>query len=279
MKIDIIHNQIQGDRDYQQDSVGERDIAGFKLLVLADGMGGYFGGEIASKIVVDTFMKHTLSDAESFLEEALDLANEKILEYKELHDEVSNMGTTLIAVLMNDSSYRWISVGDSPLYLIQNNSITRINENHSVAGMLDIQVQRGEISEEKALTNRNRHQLTSALVGGQIPLIEISKPYKFEINDRLILSSDGIETLSEDEILSFMNSNTDIRAISENILKEIESKEKKNQDNATLIIASPLVDIKIEKKSKQKNKHNVLTMGIVLSLLTVSIFSIIWKLN
>lgn len=279
MKINIVHNQIQGDRDYQQDSVGERDIAGFKLLVLADGMGGYFGGEIASKIVVDTFMKHTLSDAESFLEEALDLANEKIAEYKELHDEVSNMGTTLIAVLMNDSSYRWISVGDSPLYLIQKNSIKRVNENHSVAGMLDIQVQRGETSKEEALSNKNRHQLTSALLGEEIFLIDRSIKHTFERDDKLILASDGIETLSEHEIVSFMNSNTDIRAISENILKEIESKEKKNQDNATLIIASPLVEIKIEKKSKQKNKHNVLTMGIVLSLLTVSIFSIIWKLN
>lgn len=259
MKIDVVQNQIQGGRDYQQDSLAQRDIEGFKLLILADGMGGYNGGEIASQIVVDTFMTHPFFNENDFLEDALSSANKKISEYKELHSDVSNMGTTVIAVLLNETSYRWISVGDSPFYLIRNNEIKRLNENHSVAGMLNTQVQKGEISKEKAEENRNRHMLTSAILGEEIFMIDISPVYPFEIDDKLVLASDGIETLSESDILKIISSNSNDLLACQKVLEVIENKNKENQDNATLIIASPLVE-KLENSEEQKISNQFILM-------------------
>jgi len=250
MKINVVQKQIQGDRDYQQDSLGQRDLENFKLLILADGMGGYAGGEIASEIVVDTFMRYPFSEnRDKFLEEALFLANSKIKEYKEFHPEVSNMGTTIIVLLIDKNSYSWISVGDSPLYLIRNNSIKRINENHSVAGMLNIQVERGEILALEAKENKNRHMLTSAILGDEISMINLSENNLLEPNDLFILASDGVETLSEDEILKTIIQNRSNQNVAiQKVLDNIEKKNTKNQDNATLMIVSKIDKI-IEKKS------------------------------
>lgn len=273
MKIEVVHNQIQGDRDYQQDSLAQRDIGEFKLLVLADGMGGYNGGEIASKIVVDTFMTHPFSNSNEFLEEALDSANKKISEYKEGNPDVSNMGTTVIAVLMNSSFYQWLSVGDSPLYLVRDNMIRRINENHSVAGMLNLEVERGEISLEQAQANKNRHMLTSAILGEEIFMKDISTLHDFKMDDKLILASDGIETLRENDILNIINSNPDSMIASEKVLKEIETKDKKYQDNASIIIATPLLD-KLEQSEGKKTKSTIISKMFLFFIVLLILFFI-----
>lgn len=275
MNIDVVENQIQGTRDYQQDSLAQRDVDGFKLLVLADGMGGYNGGEIASKIVVDTFMTHPFLSENEFLEEALKVANKKISEYKELNPDVSNMGTTLIAVLMDESSYRWISVGDSPLYLMRNHKINRINENHSVGGMLNIQVHKGEISKEEASRSRNRHMLTSALLGEEVSMIDISPIYHFEIDDKLVLASDGIETLDENDISNIISTHSDAFIASQKVLEAIENRKKKNQDNATLMIASPFIE-KLEGIEKKESEKNTM-MKMSLFLFIVLILYVLWK--
>ena len=269
MKINVVIKQIQGDRDYQQDAFGQRDLGNSKLLILADGMGGYAGGEIASKIVVDTFMMYPFSEnIDNCLESCLLLANKKVKEHKEAHLEVSSMGTTLIALLIKKDSYRWISVGDSPLYLIQDNKIKRINENHSVAGMLNIQVERGEILESEAKHNKNRHMLTSAILGDEISIIDFSKEYRLESNDLFILASDGIETLCEDEILKTILDNRDNNDLAiQRVLEKIESKDIENQDNATIMIASQM-DIN-EKNIKKMN----IDIGLIFSILFTLVIS------
>jgi len=245
MKIDVAQSQIRGDRDYQQDSIGHRDIADSKLLFLADGMGGYKGGEIASEIVIDTFMRYSFDDnSRDSLEEAVNLANRGIEEYKKFNPDVSSMGTTLIALLISKNSYRWVSVGDSPLYLIRDGKIKRINQNHSVAGMLYLRLARGEITQEDVDKNRNKHMLTSALLGEDISMIDVSKEYILEENDIFILASDGVETLTEDEILEIINSSEgDMNIATKRVMEEIENRSKKNQDNATIMIASQLEEM------------------------------------
>jgi len=274
MKINVVQKQTQGDRNYQEDTLGQRDLGRYKLLVLADGMGGYAGGEIASNIVVDTFMRYPFfENRDHFLEEALFLANNKIQKYKELHPEVSNMGTTLIALLIDEKSYRWISVGDSPLYLIQNNKIKRINENHSVAGMLNLQVERGEISESESKQNKNRHLLTSAILGEEISMIDISSVDNFNIDDKLILASDGIETLSENDILNFINTSSSALLASQKILEEIDNRKKKNQDNASIIIVTSLVK-KVEESRYIVDNKNII---IKIFLFFIFILFLLWK--
>ena len=200
-------------------------------------MGGYKGGEIASKLALEAFQEHfkVSSDISKSLQTSLEQANSAIKEYKEKNLEVSNMGTTLIALYITEDSFQWISVGDSPLYIIRDSKIKRINANHSVAGLLELQVKAKEITEEEADTNTNKHLLTSVVNGEDISMVDISKKILFKSGDILILASDGIETLNEKELLKIVLNREDIQGVSGDIIKAIELKNKTNQDNSTFI--------------------------------------------
>jgi len=242
MKIAVASGQIQGKRDYQQDAFGQRDIpSNNKLLFLADGMGGYKGGEKASELVIRTFMYETPSTQKTgeFLSKLLDKSNKAIALYKKSNPEVSNMGTTLIAMLIIKNRYQWISVGDSPLYLIRDNTINRINKNHSVGGLLELQFQKGEITQQELDSNPNKHMLLSAITGKELSIIDLSKQLTIKPNDIFILASDGVQTLSEENILKLVNSaNGNIDIAVKNILSSIEKENRNNQDNATVMITS-----------------------------------------
>lgn len=251
MKIDVASGQIQGKRDYQQDAFNQRDILPFqhKMLFLADGMGGYKGGEKASELVINSFMGKVplVQNIKELLSHFLHQSNKSIATYKKSHPDFSSMGTTLVAMYIKDDSCQWISVGDSPLYRIRDNNIKRINENHSIAGLLDLQVRNREISQKEANSNPNRHMLTSALTGEELSMVDISNPIGIKHNDIFILASDGIETLGEEEILMLVNNaNGNMESAVSDMLNEIESKNKHNQDNATLMIVSILKDNSIQ---------------------------------
>ncbi len=253
MNIKIATQQIQGKRDYQEDAFVQRNLSNGTLLVLADGMGGYNGGKIASKIVVDAFLDFPYEEkSRTFLEDALAFANNNIASYKETHPEVLNMGTTLIALLIKEKSYQWISVGDSPLYLIHRNQIKRLNQNHSVAGMLEIQFERGEISKEDLLNNKNRHQLTSAVLGDEIIMTDVSSIYKIEEDMTFLLASDGVETLSKDEILSIIQNSNSLKVPISKILEKIENKDIDHQDNVSLML------VKLAYKKEKSKKSSLL---------------------
>ena len=239
--FDIGNDQTQGDRDYQQDKFTTVTLEnGAFLAILADGMGGYKGGEIASKVVSDTFRKEfkLIGTIEESLKETLLKANHNLQLKKDENQELNQMGTTLIVLYFNKESFRWISVGDSPLYILRDNTISRENKNHSISGLLELQYKKGEISKNELENNPNKHMLTSAITGEEIPQIDISKEYKFIDGVTIILASDGIETLSMQDVLNIVNSSDSNQKACEAIIKKIEKIDKKNQDNATLIIVS-----------------------------------------
>lgn len=288
MKINVASGQIQGKRDYQQDAFGQRDIPfEHKLLFLADGMGGYKGGEKASELVIERFMKQppSATKIEDFLIEILEQSNRDITLHKKSNPDVSSMGTTLVAMSITGNICQWISVGDSPLYRIRDNSIQRINENHSVAGFLDLQVKNREISQKEANNNPNRHMLTSALTGEELSMVDLSKPIKIKSKDIFILASDGVETLSEDDILRLVLSskgNMDIAVT--RVLNEIERKNKSNQDNATIIIVSLSEDNSVQSTFSPKQEHygkelsnrkNSKSLPIILIALLIALASLI----
>ncbi len=252
MEIAVGMHQDQGKREYQQDAMSIKNFGSIGVLaILADGMGGYEGGEIASKIVSENFREFTI-EGENIgvsLKKYLLKGNDAIKEYKQEHTEVKSMGTTAIAFFMTDKNCQWVSVGDSPLYVIRNRStISRINENHSVAGLLDLQVKKGEISQEEALSSGQRHMLTSAVSGENIPQIETSVSWTTKSDDIFILASDGIETISDDRIKEIVLGHVTI-ATQENmqnaceaLVQEVMAVGTKNQDNVTVILLAKMED-------------------------------------
>ena len=284
MEFAVGMHQNQGKREYQQDAMSIKQFGSIGVLaILADGMGGYEGGEIASQLVSENFREFTIEgeDIAASLKKYLFQGNEAIDQYKSEHPEVKSMGTTAIAFFMTDKISQWISVGDSPLYVIRRrHTISRINENHSIAGLLDLQVKKGEITEEEALSSGQRHMLTSAVSGEDIPQLDISVPYDIKDNDIFILASDGIETISDARIKEIVVGLTASGVTQENIQKacevlvaEVMDQNTSNQDNVTVIIVAriendePQTIMYEPSASQEKKKWLIAAVGVGILLL------------
>jgi protein phosphatase len=180
---------------------GPRDL----FLLIADGMGGHAAGEVASALVVSTFAENflesvTTSDA-GRLWDCLEEANRRLaIEIQAGGQEVAGMGTTLLAVLLRDQTVRWMSVGDSPLYLIREEEFIALNRIHSKATELADQVLAGLITEEQARLDPSRHTLMSAIIGDVIYEVDDPSPVTVKSGDILVAATDGIETLTHAEI-------------------------------------------------------------------------------
>ena len=204
----MIHSQSQqiiGNRESQQDAINSLRVSPqLQLFVLADGMGGHNGGETASQSVIQSFLDYfsnPIADESptDALYTALLRANAALLTRTLQQPELQGMGTTLVAVLIQENGqFNYISVGDSPLYQFSG-SLKRINANHAFAEDLKKMVQVGAISAEEAEQHPQRHAITSALTGNAITHIDQSSGC-LKMGERLILASDGIQTLSHEQI-------------------------------------------------------------------------------
>ena len=243
--------QIQGRRHEQQDSYGWVVDSGFRnvleqvVLLVADGVGGHAGGATASRTVVEAF-GNTFYEARGAiserLEDSLRRANRSIADNARGNPALAGMGTTLVAAHLTGGRFlRWLSVGDSPVWLLSNGKLRRLNRDHSMTPLLGQLVQLGYLTAEKAATDARHHRLRSVVMGRDIPLIDLQDDaVELEVGDVLILASDGLETLSEEEIGTIAARNvTSSMALVEALLAAVASKARPHQDNATVIVYIP----------------------------------------
>lgn len=245
--------QIQGRRPYQEDSYDLRPLAGPDagpeggglLMVVADGMGGHRGGAHAGAVAVASFVEAfeaASGPAAERLSAALTAANERIGRDAGSHPELAGMGCTLVGAIVTPATVQWISVGDSPLYLVRGGSLTRLNADHSLAPLLDEAVRRGAMSAAVAATHPDRQALQSALTGEEPELIDLLEvPFELEAGDRLLLATDGILILSEPVIARLMvkTARRDAEYAVQALLKAIAAVDHPFQDNATVLVAAP----------------------------------------
>jgi protein phosphatase len=190
--------QHQGARPYQEDSWALRALPdGALLAVLADGMGGHAGGATASRLAVGAFLLAMESGAS--LAGALDAANAAVGEAARRDPALDNMGTTLVAAVVRGDEVRWISVGDSPFYLATRGGLERLNADHSMVPQIEALAERGIITREEAARHPGRHTLREAVMGNPLTLID-EGCRALRSGDRLLVCSDGVETLSSAEI-------------------------------------------------------------------------------
>jgi len=190
--------QHQGARPYQEDSWALRSLAGDALLaVLADGMGGHAGGATASRLAVGAFL--IAIESGRSLRDALDAANSAVGEAARRDPALDNMGTTLVAAVVQGNEVRWISVGDSPFYLATRGRLERLNADHSMVPQIEALAERGIITPQEAARHPGRHTLREAVMGNPLTLIDEGRR-GLEPGDRLLVCSDGIETLVHAEI-------------------------------------------------------------------------------
>ena len=126
------------------------------VAVLADGMGGHVGGERASALACQGFLDALSSPtrpAGEQLQVALDAANAAIRSEVLAEPQLSGMGCTLIGAVVRQDGLRWVSVGDSRLFLFRAGELFMLNEDHSLAPLLDQLVEQGELSHDEALNH------------------------------------------------------------------------------------------------------------------------------
>src|SRR5438045_1608859 len=190
--------QHQGARPYQEDSWALSTLGdGSLLAVVADGMGGHAGGAIASKLAVDAFV-HALEQGGG-LADGLQDANSAVGKGAVDKPDLAGMGATLVAAQVRGDEVRWISVGDSPLFLVSAGKLERLNADHSMAPQIDALVKRGMLTEEEAEHHPGRHTLREAVMADPLTLIDKGSR-RLGPDVKLLLCSDGVQSLSEAQI-------------------------------------------------------------------------------
>ncbi len=251
IRFDVASAISQGSRDYQEDAIITDFPLGSEIgfAVLADGMGGHASGDIASKIVVtEVFSELKLQSGDflSFEEKITDIlldaalsANECLNGHVSNNPESSGMGATLIApVFINDQLF-WISIGDSPLFLYRDRVLIQLNEDHSMAPQIDYMFETGQIGEETAMNHPDRNCLTSVLIGDDIARIDCPpEPIDLLDGDILVMASDGLQFLSNDEIRGVLSENQGKPSseISEMLLQKLDELGDPDQDNISFSV-------------------------------------------
>lgn len=250
VEFEIASDQIDGARDYQEDAymvnqLGEADNGKIcALAIMADGMGGHAAGNVASNMVVATFNKSFQSsfptkEVDATLTDALNRSNEQIRASVKETPALRGMGCTMVSAYLEDDNLYWVSVGDSHLYLIRDRELIKQNADHSYGAYLDMMKEQGMEIDEQAGMSRN--MLMSAMTGEEISSIDVSEtPIKVRPGDRVIVASDGLDTLGAGAIIQYSSWSATAKECVYALLKAVEDANKINQDNTTLIV----IDVK-----------------------------------
>ncbi len=216
------------------------DTEPLKLYILADGMGGYQGGEIASKLatlsvksyIESNFSKIDYTNKEEILkliQSSIEYANMVVYEKAKENEELTNMGTTLeVCIIYNNKAFIG-HIGDSRIYRIRKDIMRKITQDHSYVQKL---VKDGTITKEEAINHPKKNMLIKAL--GCTPYVEPDVMVKgFLKDDIIVICSDGLTNmLSEEEIYTIVTK--DIDKSSDELINK--ANERGGHDNITVII-------------------------------------------
>jgi len=179
-----------------------------QLYIVADGMGGHRGGEVASQLAVEVIRKfcqqnHQLSGRE-ILDKGTNLACEEIYKQSMQNDELSGMGTTVLALLFQQDAVFIAQVGDSRAYLLNEKGIWQITEDHS---LLNEEIRAGRLDAGQAASFQFRNVITRSVGYERHVAVDI---YRRKVNpgDCYVLCTDGLSGLVEiNEIADQINQN------------------------------------------------------------------------
>lgn len=207
-----------------------------RLAIVADGMGGYEGGQEASRLAVETvryiYDRNFDGDAQGVLNSALQTAHDTIQRYGIEHPEFHGLGTTCTALSIVDQKLFFAHVGDSRLYLIRGGKVSRLTRDHSYVGRL---VENGIVRSEDAESHPQRHILTAALGSGREITPDVPpQPISLEEGDSLLLCTDGLwSLLTEQDLLRAMQENSPTDACSKLVRMALE---RGGPDNITVLV-------------------------------------------
>ena len=257
-------------RDHNEDSIASDLSIG--LVLLADGMGGYKAGEVASEIAVlmiaaelteSTQAKsrvlitepHLLPES-NMLIQAVEKTNAAIFNIAQLQPECAGMGTTLVAGIFTDNKLVLGHIGDSRMYRLRGETFLQLTEDHS---LVQEQINAGLMTIEQAKTAKNRNLVTRALGIDEAVELEL-KELAVEVNDLYMLCSDGLSDLVSDSEMTkiLLEANGNITAAADKLVDA--ANDNGGSDNISVVITIIEKPFKAEtswvNKLLKVKKHN-----------------------
>jgi len=218
-RYDVASALCQGGRDYQEDAIVTDFPFGSDsgVVVLADGMGGHAG----------------------MMTSAAAGANACVRDHVTENPQTRGMGATLVSLVMVENRMFWMSIGDSPLYLMRGGKLRQLNEDHSMAPQIDFMVKSGLLDPEVAKNHPDRNCLTSVILGDRVAKSDCpSDPFGLEIGDIVVVSSDGLQYLEESVIQKILHKYRRRKSaeIAGHLLEAIETLGDVDQDNVSFAV-------------------------------------------
>ena len=208
------------------------------LFVVADGMGGHNAGDYASSHAVTSMVEEIRQDADfnpvKVIRHAIECVNTEILTQAQQDEKLRGMGTTIVAATIVGHYAYVANVGDSRLYLINDERIIQITKDHS---LVEEMVRMGEISEEDARNHPDKNVITRALGATKDVAVDFFDVH-LEPGDRLLLCSDGLTNMVLDEDIEDIIVSEELLETAGKRLVEA-ANENGGKDNIGIVLVEP----------------------------------------
>lgn len=210
----------------------DRDLLAPPLIAVADGMGGHLGGGTAAGMAVDALRGVGSTTDPTALLAALKEANRAIARAATDDPDLTGMGTTATAALLEDGILYLVHVGDSRAYLIRDGRIIQVTQDHSVVAEM---VRRGALSADAAESHPARHVITRALgVDADIDIDALR--VDLEPGDVVLLCTDGLSgPVPDDEMLEVVQASLTLEDAAEQLVQRANT--AGGPDNVTVVLA------------------------------------------
>jgi len=239
MKYDIYKASRLGNRTNNQDRVGVVETEHAILMVIADGLGGYKGGELAASTVVDCAIRHfngtefPIRNPGTLVNEIIMRAQREVISVSQACDPPLHSKSTCVVCIVQDGIAYWGHLGDSRLYIIRNESIIQRTVDHSKVEDL---FRKGLITESQKMTHPEKHVITRCIGSeNRRPKPSVAPPFALNKGDVLLLSTDGFwGPLSDKDITTGLNL-LNLQDAIENLASDADENSYPQSDNISVI--------------------------------------------
>ncbi|MEO8303600.1 MAG: protein phosphatase 2C domain-containing protein [Betaproteobacteria bacterium] len=240
MRFTIFQESRKGSRTVNQDRIAYTYSRDTLLLVVADGMGGHAGGEIAAQIAVRLFVERFQQEAKpilksplTFLHESMVRAHAALVSYSTQFSMLETPRTTCVACIVQAGFAYWAHVGDSRLSLFRQGALIGQTKDHSKVQYL---IDQGLIGATEAADHPDRNKIYSCLGGLVDPVIDLSNRTPLRNADVILMCTDGLwGAIGNDELAARLTGAPILKAAPE-IMREAERRGGADSDNLSAIV-------------------------------------------
>jgi PPM family protein phosphatase len=240
MRFTIFQESRKGSRKVNQDRLAYTYSRDTLMLVVADGMGGHAGGEIAAQIAVRLFIERFQQEAKpvlknplKFLQDTMLRAHAALGSYANQFSMLETPRTTCVCTIVQAGHAYWAHVGDSRLYLFRQGGLIGSTKDHSKVQYL---VDQGIIGADEIIDHPDRNKIFSCLGGLVDPVIDLSRRTPLRNGDIIVMCTDGLWAVLDHKEMSTWLTSTPILKTAPQMMREGEKRGGPDGDNLSAIV-------------------------------------------